>query len=374
MTRHRTRAVRTLAFLTACAFALTARGAGVPLDEIRQVLREQALTTPAESLLRDLDAANIAIGLQAIDPAARYFPRALYRSPNQGRDSMSGIGAELLPSGDDLWLLPFQGGAAAAAGLIDRARLRTIDGRSIAGLSLDEIAQRLRGSEGTRVVVGIEEADGGKRRLTIERRSFRPLDVELVQPGAHRILRVREFVAGLTRPALLATVDFIEHAGAGQSEQDPIILDLRDATGGDLFEALDIAALFLPEGAQLATLVARGGVTKTIRAPAGADLEQPLILLIGPGTASAAEILAGILRDHGRARLVGQTTYGKCDSQTDVRLSDGSVLRFTNRAVRLPSGEHCSGVGIAPDLAVDTATLNDLSRLVPRAIGASHVR
>jgi len=374
VTRHRTRAVRTLAFLAACAFALTAGGAGVPLDEIRQVLREQALTAPAESRLHDLDAANLAIGLQAIDPAARYFPRALYRSPNQGRDAMSGIGAELLPSGDDLWLLPFQGGAAATAGLTDRARLRTVDGRSIADLSLDEIAQRLRGAEGSRIVVGVEDATGGARRLTIERRSFRPLDVELVQPGAHRILRVREFVAGLTRPALLATVDFIENTATHQPEHAPLILDLRDATGGDLFEALDIAALFLPEGAHLATLVARGGVTKTLRAPAGTDLEQPLILLIGPGTASAAEILAGILRDHGRARLVGQTTYGKCDSQTDVRLSDGSVLRFTNRAVRLPSGEHCSGVGVAPDLSVDTATLNDLSRLVPRAIGAAHVR
>jgi carboxyl-terminal processing protease len=369
-----TRGACSLALLATCVFALTARGAGIPLDEIRQVLREQSLTPPAESRLRNLDAADLNAGLQAIDPDARYFPRALYRSPNQGRDSMSGIGAELLPSGDDLWLLPFQGGAAAAAGLTDRARLRMIDGQSIAGWSLETIANRLRGSAGTRVVLGIEDPDGRARRLAIERQSFRPLDVELVQPGAHRLLRVREFVAGLTRSALLATVDFIENAGVGQSEQHPIILDLRDAAGGDLFEALDIAALFLPEGARLATLVARGGVTSEIRAPAGTDLDQPLILLIGPGTASAAEILAGILRDHGRARLVGQTTYGKCDSQTDVRLSDGSVLRFTNRAVRLPSGEHCSGVGITPDLEVDTATLNHLSRLVSRAIGASHVR
>ncbi len=369
MTRQRTSGNLTLALLAACTFAGRAQGAGVPLDEIRQVLREQALRAPAESVLQDLDAANLASGLQAIDPAARYFPRALYRSPNRGRDSMSGIGAELLPSGDDLWLLPFLGGAAAAAGLTERARLRTIDGRSVAGLSLDEIAQRLRGPEGTRVVLGVEDAAGDTWRLTIQRRSFHPLDVELVQPGGQPVLRVREFAAGLTRPALLATLDFIAE-GASRSKHQSIILDLRDATGGDLFEALDIAALFLPEGAPLATLVARGGVTQTIRAPAGADLEQPLILLIGPGTASAAEILAGILRDHGRARLVGQTTYGKCDSQTEVRLSDGSVLRFTNRAVRLPSGEHCSGVGIVPDLAVDTATLNDLSRLVPRASGA----
>lgn len=346
----------------------------MPLDEIRQVLREQALSAPTQSQLSALDATDLAVGLQAIDPAARYFPRALYRSPNQRPDSASGIGAELLPSGDDLWLLPFQGGALEQAGLTDRARLRMIDDRAIAGWSLDEIANRLRGSAGTHVVLDIEDLDGQARRLVIERQSFRPLDVELVQPGAQRILRVREFVAGLTRPALLATVDFIENSDIDRPERAPIILDLRDATGGDLFAALDIAALFLPEGAPLATLVARGGVTSEIRVPAGIDLDQPLILLIGPGTASAAEILAGILRDHGRARLVGQTTYGKCDSQTDVRLSDGSVLRLTNRAVRLPSGEHCSGIGIAPDLEVDTATLNDLSRLVPRAIGASHVR
>lgn len=72
---------------------------------------------------------------------------------------------------------------------------------------------------------------------------------------------------------------------------------------------------------------------------------------------------------------MGSTQLCSDDNGKPRRIfTDGSVLRFTNRAVRLPGGEHCSGVGIAPDLEVDTAMLNDLSRLVPRAIGASHVR
>ena len=104
-----------------------------------------------------------------------------------------------------------------------------------------------------------------------------------------------------------------------------------------------------------------------MNAPGGAKLTMPVILLIGPDTASAAEIFAGILQRHERAVLVGQTTRGKCTTQTDQRLADGSVLRFTNREVLLADGSRCSDVGIEPDTPVPDALLADLNRLAALA-------
>ena len=108
-----------------------------------------------------------------------------------------------------------------------------------------------------------------------------------------------------------------------------------------------------------------------IRAPQGKTYSMPLTLLVGPDTASAAEIFAGILRRHERGLLVGQTTYGKCASQTDARLSDGSVLRYTNREVLFPDGDTCTGKGLTPDLAVSDEEMDMLSRLVERAMSFS---
>jgi len=92
--------------------------------------------------------------------------------------------------------------------------------------------------------------------------------------------------------------------------------------------------------------------------------EPAYAVIVGPDTASSAEIFAGALHRQGRAMLVGQSTYGKCSSQTDARLSDGSVLRYTNRDVLLPDGKSCSGAGLVPDRQVSEADMLDLAALV----------
>jgi carboxyl-terminal processing protease len=104
---------------------------------------------------------------------------------------------------------------------------------------------------------------------------------------------------------------------------------------------------------------------KVYESPPGTKLRpSSLVLWVGPGTASAAEIFAGILQQHGLAHLVGTRTFGKCSTQTDVALSDGSVLRLTNREVLLPDGAGCSGTGLSPNVAVDGNALLDDARLL----------
>lgn len=337
-----------------------------PLDEIRRILRQDALVPPAPEVLAALDRGRLPELLKQIDPYARYFPAREYQSPATGRESWIGIGAELVVRGGEFSLSVYRGGAADLAGVPDRSKLLEIDGRSVAGLETGAVASALRGEEGTAVRLLLERPDGRQETVTIFREAFKPLDVEPVPPGDRQVLRIREFVAGMTRPALQATIDFLARKGAARD--DLLIIDLRDAGGGDLYEAFDMAGLFLPAGTLLGTIKGRGEWSREVRASSGEKYDMPLALIVGPDTASSAEIFAGVLQGHGRARLVGGITFGKCSTQTDARLSDGSVLRFTNREILLPGGDSCTGKGLSPDRPMDSRASADLAHIVAEVV------
>lgn len=356
--------------LSAVILTLMLAGQGIaqtaPLDEIRRILRINGLKVPAESDLLALSEEHLADGLRKIDPYARFFKSGEYRPPSLGRDSLIGIGADLAVRGEEIFLAVYKGGAADLAGLPDRSKLLSIDGQAITGLPVEGVADYLKGGEGTVVALFIETPDGRRSKTEVERRAFTPLAVEPLQSSTSQILRIREFVGGVTRPALLATIDFlgskvtVQAGGAAQM----LVIDLRDALGGDLYEAFDMAGLFLPSGTVLGTLSGREGKRSEFLAAEGEKLTMPLALLVGPDTASAAEVFAGCLQQHGRAKLVGQRTYGKCSSQTDTLLSDGSVLRYTNRQVMLPDGRSCSDVGLQPDREVSDKVFGQIALLM----------
>ena len=349
-----------LAMTLAVSVPMAARSA--PLDEIRRILREDALVPPTSSALDALDEAGLAAFLERLDPYARYFPAREYQSPVSGREAWIGIGAELVVRGDGIFLSVYRGGAADTAGVPDRSRLLAVDGTTVAGLDAQAVAGLLKGEEDTVVRLTLARSGGDGYDVRVVREAFKPLDVEPVPPGDRQVLRIREFVGGMTRPALQATIDFL--ARKGTARNGLLIIDLRDSGGGDLYEAFDMAGMFLPAGTLLGTIQGRGEGSREVRAPSGEKYSMPLALIVGPDTASSAEIFAGALHQQGRATLVGQRTYGKCSSQTDVRLSDGSVLRYTNGDVLLPGGSSCSGAGLAPDREVSGADLLDLGALV----------
>ncbi|SHO51359.1 carboxyl-terminal processing protease [Desulfopila aestuarii DSM 18488] len=340
-----------------------------PLEEIRQILREKSLKPPAESQLAAMSDENLLQKLREIDNYARYFESDEYHSPMSRRESWVGIGADLVEQDGKFFLAVYHGGAAELAGIADHSRLIEIDGKSVAHVDVESIADSLKGMEGTSVSLFVEQPGGRMSRFQVEREMFSPLDVEPITPGVHQVLRIRRFVGGLTKSALLATLDFLgrESRAATGARSDVLIIDLRDAGGGDLYEAFDVAGLFLPQGAILGTMCRRADDNREIRSTDGEKFTMPMALLVGPDTASAAEVFAGTLQQYGRAKLIGQRTFGKCVTQTDVHLSDGSVLRYTNAEVRLPDGTSCSGVGLQPDRDVRDAELRDLTWLVSEA-------
>jgi carboxyl-terminal processing protease len=326
--------------------------AAPPLEEIRQALRELALEPPAEAWLQRLEGAQIERQLTAFDPYAQLLPpvgSAPEASPLR-------LGAELYRTQEGWWLLPFQGGPLEGAGIGERVLLEAVDGRPVAALSAAEVAALLGQAKAGRVALtlrrsGQTTSEGVKVRLA----PFEGPSVEFVQTGEVGLLRVRRFAGRETRPFL---------AAADGPAGTPLVIDLRDALGGDLFEALDSAALFLPAGAHLADTRDRDGRVTSYRSPAGAKLTPPLLLLVGPDTASAAEIFAAILQYHGRALLVGRTTRGKCLSQTERHLSGGYRLRLTNLLVLPAGGEGCQGRGVVPDVGVAEETLFHTAELL----------
>jgi len=359
-----------LCFL-AVLLVLTQGATAAPVEEIVQILRSRALNPPPESVLQALSGNNLAEGLKEIDPYARFFRPEEYRSPLSGYQSRVGIGAELLVRDGDVLLSPYRGGAAERTGIADRSRLMAIDGEKIAAWDLRRVVETLRGEVGSVVRLTVVTPGGREKTFPLVRESFRPLDVEPIPPGDRKVLRIRDFIGGLTRPALLATLDFMGMFPKNQKGDAPetLIIDLRDSSGGDLYEALDIAGFFLPAGAPMAILRRCDGKNTIFHSPPGEKLHMPLVFLVGPDTASAAEILAGVLRYHDRARLVGQRTYGKCTSQTDQVLSDGSILRYTNSEILFPDGTSCTGAGLVPEIVVSDQDLNLLSRLAGHALG-----
>ncbi|HSH56504.1 MAG TPA: S41 family peptidase [Halomonas sp.] len=331
----------------------SAAASGV-VEQVSDILATRGLEPPSPQALKRLADAPIEEALRDLDPYARLFEAEAYRVP--GLEALpSGIGAELTPAGEHLALWPYQGGPADRAGIIGGSRLVAVDGLKVAGASPAEVADRLRGAPGSAVELTLTTPAKREQRVRLLRADFQPLDVESHIEHGRQLLRIRRFRAGLTRPAVAARLA----AYRAQAVKRPLVLDLRFSGGGDVFEALDVAGLFLDAGQALVSFVGRAGEPERFTNRRAGDTRTPLSIWVGPDTASAAEVLAAILRYHERAELRGEPTRGKCSIQTDVPLRNGAVLRFTEKRVLLPDGSSCDGEPLQPDRPLPVAEEGD---------------
>ncbi|HWO21428.1 MAG TPA: S41 family peptidase [Kofleriaceae bacterium] len=244
---------------------------------------------------------------------------------------------------------------ADLAGLQLDDRLVAVDGaptaepgRELANASAWEA--RLRGPSGTRVTVSVLRA-GWK-----EPRAFTLVRAQVKQPTVrHRVIERGIGYLAISRFAEATSTD----AGSAlaqlraQHGLDALVLDLRNDPGGLVDQAIAVADLFL-DGGTIVTIRGRQGSVETQTAhKGGAATAVPIIAIVDQGTASAAEILAGALRDHGRAKLVGLPTYGKGTVQTFFDLVDGSGLKLTTARFYTPKGNSLESKGLVPDVRVE---------------------
>ncbi len=249
---------------------------------------------------------------------------------------------------------PFENQPAWNAGLRRGDLIIKIDGEPVSEMSgLTEAITKIKGPKGTKVV------------LTILRpgESPEPFDVEVVRDVIQIPLVFSDQVGENQDIAHIRLSRFSENAGRSLRQavndaldQDPrgLILDLRGNPGGLLREAVSVSSIFLEDKVVLIERFSDGTeqVYRTEGSPAVPE-DLPIVVLVNEGTASASEIVAGALQDHGRAVLVGTVTFGKGSVQLPHRLSDGSLLRVTVAKWFTPNGRSIDGTGLEPDIQVE---------------------
>ena len=258
-----------------------------------------------------------------------------------------GIGAHVqVKDGHVIIAAPIDGSPAQQAGLRSGDIILRVDGESITGMTLEEVAGRIMGPAASSVTLTILTPETGKTRdVTLLRASVPFQNVTWAQlPGttvAH--VRIAGFSDGVTQD-LQAALGEIE-----RRELTAVILDLRNDPGGLLSEAVGVVSQFLSEGDVLLERDAKGKVVSVPVQVEDGVSQLPMVVLINGGTASAAEIVTGALQDAGRAVVVGEKSFGTGTVLSEFSLSDGSALLLATQEWLTPKGNVIWHQGLTPD-------------------------
>jgi carboxyl-terminal processing protease len=261
-----------------------------------------------------------------------------------------GIGVEVKMKEDHVVIVtPLDGSPAQKAGLQPGQIILAVNGQDITGLSLFQVVKRISGPTGSRVSLRILDSKTGlTREVTLLRTAIVMNNVTWRRLPASRVahLRIAGFSEGVSK-------DLKKALGAIMAQNlKGLILDLRNNPGGLLSEAVSTASQFLAGGDVLLEKDADGHITSLAVEKGGQALLIPTVVLVNEGTASAAEIVAGALQDHGRASLVGTTTFGTGTVLQQFPLSDGSALLLAVREWLTPDGNKIWHKGISPNFVV----------------------
>ncbi len=294
--------------------------------------------------------------VSSLDPYSAYLEGDEYdelKISSSGR--YSGVGIELSIEDDQVVVIaPFDGSPAAQAGIRSGDVIVTIDGVSVDTNSLSDTIGRMRGAEGTTVKIGILREGVAEPLLFTLKRSrvdLHSVRAEILEPG-YGYVRISQFSETTGDDFMTALKDLRKHNGAPLKG---LVLDLRDNPGGVLEAAVSVADAFLDSG----IIVTAKGRTPDSKfemdaTPGDALNGAPIVVLVNGGSASAAEIVAGALKDQHRAKLMGRTTFGKGSVQTIIPLSEDRAVKLTTSLYYTPSGVSINHRGIAPDIELES--------------------
>ncbi len=293
--------------------------------------------------------------LQSLDPYSAYMSPELFKEmQTDTRGEFGGLGIEISMEGGVVKVIsPIDDTPAAKAGIKAGDYIIKINNDQVQGKTLMEAVKLMRGPVGTSI------------NLTIRRKNIKkPLEFKVIR----KIIEVKSVNAEIlgekknlgyirlksfnenSDKQILSTIRKFEK----NSKLGGYILDLRNNPGGLLTQAINITDFFLDDGEIVSTKGRKKTETRKFFARKGDEVKgKPIIVLINNGSASAAEIFAGALKDHKRAIILGENSYGKGSVQSIIPLANGGGMRLTISKYYLPSGSSISEVGVTPDIVVE---------------------
>ena len=291
--------------------------------------------------------------LSSLDPHSSYLTREGFEDMRvETKGEFGGLGIEVtMENGLVKVVSPIDDTPAAKAGVKAGDLITHLDGEQVLGLTLSEAVDRMRGLVGTEIVLMI-------RRESVEQ----PIEIRIVRA----IIKIQSIKARIEEnAAYIRITKFNEQAEVGLIRElgkikeqlgdsmTGVILDLRNNPGGLLDQAIAVSDAFLDQGEIVSTRGRRTDSVQRFNAKIG-DLADglPIIVLINGGSASASEIVAGALQDHGRAIILGTRSFGKGSVQTIIPLAGHGAIRLTTARYYTPSGSSIQAKGIEPDIEV----------------------
>lgn len=286
------------------------------------------------------------------DPYTVYLPPSeatIFEDDISG--NFSGVGMEVgLRDGFVTIIAPLPETPAERAGLLPGDIIVEIDGQSTEDMSIDEAVRLIRGEVGTEVVFSIfREGAVDFETITVTRDNIVIPTVRTEQIGSVFVIALYSFNALAEDMVADALREY------AVSDAEALVFDLRGNPGGFLQGAVEIASNFLPAGKVVVTEKTQDGEEKTFRSRGQGQTNftpNNLVVLVNGGSASASEIVAGALHDHGVATIIGETTFGKGSVQELVELPDGASLKVTVARWLTPNGTSISESGLTPDITI----------------------
>ncbi len=339
----------------------------LPLNEVRMFT--QALDHIRRSYVEDIDDETLleyAIEgmLSGLDPHSAYMAGSEFDSlQDTTTGEFGGLGVEVSRrDGYILVVAPIDDSPADRAGVLAGDLIIEIDHKPIREMQPDEAAKMMRGAPGSQVSITIAREGEEPFDLTLTREIIAISSVRsrVLDPG-YAYLRISQF-RGNTGEEF---VEELQKLMDGEEEIKGLVLDLRNNPGGVLQASVQVADAFIERG----DIVSTKGRLAAAQSSYAASLQTvapdvPLVVLINNGSASASEIVAGALQDHGRALIMGTDSFGKGSVQTVLPLAADKAIKLTTSLYYTPNGRSIQAQGISPDIVVEEAFVTRRSRSV----------
>ena len=291
--------------------------------------------------------------LQSLDPYSVYMNHELFESmQTDTKGEFGGLGIEVsMEAGVVKVISPIDDTPAFKAGIKAGDYIIKINDVQVQGKTLMEAVKLMRGPVGSSIDLTIRRR--GEKKIinkTIIRKMIQVKSVEAkIMKNNIGYLRLKSFNSNSSKQLVEKIKNFEKN-----KKLTGYILDLRNNPGGLLTQAINVTDFFLNDGEIVSTKGRKVSENRRFFAKKGDKVKgKPLIILINNGSASASEIVAGALKDHKRAILLGENTYGKGSVQSIIPLSDGGGMRLTISKYYLPSGQSISEIGVSPDILVE---------------------